>query len=84
MVSGVNIASDAGVMIAEILKSISLIAQMLKDITEEAQEQAKIIDSNLEITNLNTLAAEKLSASASSLDKQANQLLDIVKHFNLS
>lgn len=82
--SGVKIAKDAEIKITEIMQSVSQIAHMLKEITEASRAQSVIIENNLEITKANSQASERLNTSASSLDDQANQLLDIVNYFKLN
>ena len=82
--TGVNIARDAGVKINEIINSVSQISAMLKEITYTLNEQSQHIESNLEITRINSQASERLNTSAISLDNQANQLLEIVNYFKLA
>jgi methyl-accepting chemotaxis protein len=80
---GVKIAKDAGVKITEILQAITQISKMLNEINEVTKTQSNILENNLEITRANSQASERLNASASSLDDQANHLLDIVNYFKL-
>jgi methyl-accepting chemotaxis protein len=82
--TGVNIARDAGIKINEIINSVSQISTMLKEITFTLNEQSQHIESNLEITRINSQAAESLNTFAVSLDTQANQLLEIVNYFKLA
>jgi methyl-accepting chemotaxis protein len=80
---GVKIAKEAGEKITEILQAITQISKMLNEINEVTQSQSNILENNLEITRANSQASERLNASASSLDDQANQLLEVVKYFKL-
>lgn len=80
---GVKIAKEAGERIGEIMKTVSQIASMLREITAALKEQSMHIEGNLEVTRANSQASERLNESAVSLDDQANQLLEIVNYFKL-
>lgn len=82
--TGVNIARDAGVKIVEIMKSVSQISSMLKEISQTLKEQSLHLESNLEVTRINSQASEKLNTSAVSLHDQASHLLEIVNYFKLA
>jgi methyl-accepting chemotaxis protein len=88
---GSSYVSNAGDTMGEIVQSIQKVASIMQDISVASKEQSIGIDAvNTSIvemdvaTQKNAALAEEATAATESLQNEAEQLLDVVRVFNLS
>ncbi|MCB9747508.1 MAG: methyl-accepting chemotaxis protein [Candidatus Omnitrophica bacterium] len=84
VLQGVELSKGAGEKLAEMVKSISKIAEQLSAISTSTQEQAATMEENTSVTETNASSAEVLASSAGKMANQTSELADLVNSFKVS
>jgi methyl-accepting chemotaxis protein len=80
---GVEVSTESGNNVKEILSDIDTIAEQLRGISQATQEQAASMEENSAITESTASGAEELAATAMEMDSQVQKLQQLVGQFKV-